>query len=100
MLYVQILVSLKKKIKMETSKEALLNFNNTGKKEIHYKAILSALEKLQIACSKEIAMQSDLSYIQVSRRLKELELQNKIYVVGKAKTKFYDTKVNIYALPI
>lgn len=83
---------------METSTQAYIKFKEDCKKEKHNKAILDALLHLGVACSKEIAFHTELSYVQVSRRLKELEIDNKIYVIAKEKTKFYDTKVNIYAL--
>jgi len=83
---------------MKTSQLAKKQFEIDFKKEKHYKAILRALKMLGTSCSKGIAKRSNLSYIQVSRRLLELINLKEIKIVDQRKTRYYQTKVNIYAL--
>jgi len=84
---------------MNTSSQlAKKRFDSSGKKENHYKRILKALEELKNGCSKEIAEKCGLDYHQVSRRLPELEKKGKIEVLETAKTKYYETSVNIYQI--
>ena len=83
---------------MNTSQLAKQQFEIDFKKEKHYKAILRALKMLGSSCSKGIAKHSNLRYVQVSRRVLELINLGDIKIVDQRKTKYYKTKVNIYAL--
>ena len=83
---------------MKTSTLAYIEFKETDKKEIHHKAILSALLLLGCASSPEIAQYAGIGRDQSFRRMNELVRMGKVYVVSASKTRFSRTPINIYAL--
>jgi len=84
---------------MNPSLEAKLLFEKQGKKNLHYKMIIKALDELKESCSRGIANQTGLSQIQVSRRVSELQKLDKIQVVDFKKTQYFTKKaVSIYSL--
>lgn len=83
---------------MKTSKLAKKEFEGSRKKELHYNLILKALNKIKQGCSKAIAINSGLDYVQVSRRVSELIQLEKIKIDRQGKSKYYKTDVNIYKL--
>ena len=68
----------------ETSREALIKYNSSDKRQIHYKIILNALKHCEYPLTGYgIAQRTKLSYHQVMRRTKELENLDKIKQFSK-----------------
>lgn len=67
----------------ESSLEAYNGIRNSQEKQKHYQIILSTLSKIGASICKRIEDNCELSYHQIQRRMKELETQGKVSVVGR-----------------